>query len=63
MSRSLPDAANNLFIFNNENAMSPLGDVAAKQGFVQVRIAVAAINSSAYPGSGSGLTNIAKHWF
>ena len=32
-------------------------------GFVQVRLEVVAIGSSAYPSFGSGLTNIAKHWF
>ena len=32
-------------------------------GFVQVRLEVVAIGSSAYPGFSSGLTNIAKHWF
>jgi hypothetical protein len=30
---------------------------------VQVWLDVAAISSSAYPGFGSGGTNIAKHWF
>ena len=32
-------------------------------GFVQVWLEVVSIISSAYPGFGSGLTNIAKHWF
>ena len=32
-------------------------------GFVQVRIEVVAIGSSAYPGIYSGLTSIAKDWF
>ena len=32
-------------------------------GFVQVRLEIVAINSSAYPSICSGLTNIAKHWF
>ena len=32
-------------------------------GFVQVRLEVVAIGSSAYPGFSSGMTNIAKHWF
>ena len=31
--------------------------------FVQVQFEVAAINSSTYPGLGSGFTNIAKHLF
>ena len=32
-------------------------------GFVQVRLEVLATGSFAYPGFGSGFTNIAKHWF
>jgi len=32
-------------------------------GFVQMRLEVVSIISSAYPGFCSGLTNIAKHWF
>jgi len=35
----------------------------ATVGFVQVRLEVVAIGSSAYPSFSSGLTNIAKHWF
>ena len=32
-------------------------------GFVQVRLEVVSIISSAHPSFFSGLTNIAKHWF
>ena len=45
----------NVCIFNNENAMFPSIDVAAKS--------VASTSNSAYPNFCSGLTNIAKHWF
>ena len=47
--------------FNNWR--KPTAGVAWTVGFVQVRLEVLAIGSSAFPGFCSGLTNFAKHWF